>query len=250
MSGPHTIVSIAISAADAVNKATGLSVSDWVQIACTLFLGLAAFFTPLLTDLLKKWWWKPKLKLEMRLSPPSCHLTDLIIALSDAQKFKRKAYYFRFLISNIGKSQARKCEVTIESLEIMKDGRFELYPRYTPVSLVWGSGNNDFVDINPGRHFYCDFISVPDHEAQGMLTTLGNFIDLPNMHSPGLGAVLLVRIGFNSQPNRLHKGMYRIGVAIYSENAKTIRSNVIVSWSGIWQETEQEMFKELSIHLE
>lgn len=248
MSGALTIVSFVTSAADAVNKVTGLSVSDWVQIACTLFLGLAAFFTPLLTDLLKKWWWKPKLKLEMRLSPPSCHITDLIIALSDAQKFRRKAYYFRFLISNNGKSQARKCEVTIESLEIMKDGKFELYPRYTPVSLVWGSGNNDFVDINPGRHFYCDFISVPDHEAQNM--TLPNYIDLPSTRSSELGAVLLVRIGFNSQPNRLHMGKYRIAVAVYSENAKTIRLNVIVSWSGIWRETEQEMFKELSIHLE
>lgn len=145
--------------------------------------------------------------------------------------------------------QARKCEAVIEGLAIADAaGRFQPYPTYTPVRLVWGSGNGEFVDINPQRHLFCDIVSIPSAAHQKAHRDLvGAYVDLKYAPSYDLGIVLNVNAVFFSQPNRLPPGRYRLDVAIYSENAERVSQSLFVSWSGVWKHLEPEMFRECVI---
>jgi len=225
------------------------SVADEVLVATTLFLGVVAIFGPAYADKFKAWLLRPVLRIEFRLSPPDCHLTDSILVLSPGQKSKEPIYFYRLRVTNIGKTQARKCEIVIEGLAIANEaGRFQPYPTYTPVRLVWGSGNGEFVDINPGRQLFCDFVSIPNAASQKVYRDLyGIYVDLKYAPPYDLGIVLNVNAAFFSQPNRLPQGRYRLDVAVYSENADKASQSLFVSWSGAWKSQEHEMFRECVI---
>ena len=111
-----------------------MSVADEVLIGSTLFLGIVAIFGPAYADRFKDWLMRPKLLLEFRQSPPDCHLTDALLVMSPSQKSKEPAFYFRFRVTNKGKTQARKCEALIESVSTAdSSGNYQRYPNYTPV---------------------------------------------------------------------------------------------------------------------
>jgi len=100
------------------------------------------------------------------------------------------------------------------------------------------------VDINPERHFYCDFLTIPDKEAQALLDSLGAYVDPPEVKPFDLGVVLVLRNAFYSQPNRLPPGKYRIAVTVYSENASPARATFELAWSGMWRAVEKDMHNE------
>jgi len=222
------------------------SIADKVLIASTLFLGAVAIFGPAYADRFKAWLLRPVLVLEFRQSPPDCHLTDAVLALSPSQKSKEPFFIYRFRVTNKGKTQARKCEALVEGLATADAaGQFQLYPKYTPVRLIWGSGFEEFVDINPDRHFFCDLLSIPSVAFQRVHRDLfGAYVDPQYSPSFDLGLVLSVRAAFFSQPNRLPPGRYRIDITIYSENADKVSMQLFISWSGVWKPVENEMFRE------
>jgi hypothetical protein len=124
-------------------------------------------------------------------------------------------------------------------------GQFHPYPKYTPVRMVWGAGNDEFVDINPDRHFFCDLLSIPSAVFQKTHRDLfGAYVDPQHSPSFDLGLVLSVKSAFLAQPNRLPPGHYRIDIAIYSENADKVTKSLFVAWSGVWQPLEAEMLRE------
>lgn len=222
------------------------SVADKVLIASTLFLGAVAIFGPAFADAFKAWWLRPRLRFEFRLSPPDCHQTSAMLVLTPSQKSKEPIFYYRFRVSNAGKSQARRCEAVVEGLAIADGaGDYRPYPRYTPVRLIWGAGFNDFVDINPGRYFFCDFLTIPNAKSQTVARDLfGAYVDPPDTPVFDLGVVLNVKAAFFAQPNRLPPGKYRLDLAVYSENADTLCQSLYVAWRGSWKETEEAMFQE------
>lgn len=223
-----------------------MSTADIVLIASTLFLAAVAIFGPAYADRFKDSRLRPVLEIHFHQSPPDCHATDALLVLSPSQKSKERCFIYRFRVVNTGKIQARKCEAVVEGLAIADDnGRFELYPRYTPVRLVWGSGFEEFVDINPRRHFFCDFFAIPSADFQKVHRDLYSaYVDLEYRPSFDLGIVLNVKSVFFSQPNRLPPGRYRIDVAIYSENADKVSKSFLVNWSGVWDRQEPQMFRE------
>lgn len=221
-----------------------LSVSDDVLVFTTLLLGIVAIFGPAYADKFKVWLTAPKLKVVVHNGPPACHRTEMAFAALSSVG-REPAFVYRIQVLNTEGAQAQKAEVVLEALSIADgSGAYQAYPRFTPVQLQWGSGQGDFVDINPGRQFYCDLLTVPSPRLQSLQAQVGAYVNHPVSPTFPLGAVLSVRTAFYSQPNRLGPGKYRLELAVYSENAETVRSSVFVAWSGAWKNAEDEMLKE------
>jgi hypothetical protein len=226
-----------------------LRISDWTLIFTTLFLGAVALFVPYLSEILKRKYFAPDLLIEFDQTPPDCHITrnkfndDYGNILSD-----EPIYYFRFRVINKGKSQARRCEAVVEKLSVADaSGKFIPYRRYTSVSLIWGSSYGEFVDINPERRFYCDLFNIPVKIHQEIYLKKNICVNPPESVDFDLGIILNVKAAFYSQPNRLPPGKYKVDVAVYCENSKTVRGSFEITWSGNWKDTEENMFKEIVV---
>jgi hypothetical protein len=224
-----------------------LSVDNWVLIASTLFLGVVALFVPTIAEWLQRRFYAPSLSIDFKLGPPHCHRTEQDLTFGDALFSREPVYYFRFSVTNNGRSQAKRCEAVLESVaRADAAGNFIFHPRFTPVSLGW-AGYEHFVDINPHRKFYCDLASVPSPGHQKALADNGSYVDWPGQPSPALGVVLPVGRIFYSQPNRLPPGRYHLDVTVYSENAPAVRRTFTCAWGGNWRDDETAMFQECVI---
>ncbi len=227
-----------------------LSTSDLVLVGTTLFLGAIALSVPYLSELIKRKLFAPKLVVYFREAPPGCHRTRMK-GVTDGIQIDEPVFYFRFQVANEGKSQARKCEAVIENLSITDAaGHFSEDMTYTPVNLIWGASYGEFVEINPGRRFFCDLLHIPSPRYQELAKKSDFYVEPAESNDFEVGAILNVKAAFYAQPNRLPEGKYRIDLAIYSENADVIRRRFFVSWSGKWRDTEAGIFKELVIEPE
>jgi len=213
-----------------------MGVSDWVLIFTALFLGAIALFVPYLAEITKRKYFAPNLKVQFESKPPDCHKTWY--------RDNESVYYFRFRVTNTGKSQAKRCEVVIEKLYKGDAAGNYHQIEYSPTNLVWGSSYGEYVDINPKRTFYCDLFLIPCMNKQ--LERKSENIDVnPKDTSPfDLGFILSVKTIFFSQPNRFPPGEYKIMVAVFSENSPKITQTFKVIWSGKWEDTEDAMLKE------
>jgi hypothetical protein len=224
-----------------------ISVSDWVLISTTLFLGTVA---PLVGNRIKNWWMRPKLNLYYLHRPPGTHKTRLDVRLSAAHVDRRSTYYFRFGVENTGRTQAHRCEAVLEELWYANSrGGLQRLPTFGPTGLLWGAGYDEFIEINPSRHFFCDFVTIPDAAAQRTFEMFGGYVPLPSDNTYSCGLVLCTKAAFYSQPNRLPPGTYRLKVAVFSENAAPVRASFDVAWSGRWQDDEILMFNECSVRM-
>lgn len=222
-----------------------MTTSDIVLIGSTLFLGIVALLTPTFADVVKHWWARPELSCDFHLSSPACHKTDLAYPVNPSQIVKDPDYIYRLEVENSGRSQARRCEVVLEGLDaIDAAGNYQPYLWSTPVSLPWGSGYSDFVDINPKRKFYCDLLSVPGERYQKLKADLDGWVNPPRTAPFPLGVILNVKSSFFSQPNRLPPGKYRLHLAVYSENAAKVEKSLNLAWSGKWKDEEKDFFRE------
>ncbi len=227
-----------------------LSTSELVLIGTTLFLGVIALTVPYLSELIKRKLFAPELVFYFEEAPPWCHRTRIKGAIAGMQ-IDEPVFYFRFQVANEGRSQARKCEAVLENLSIADAaGNFGEDTNYTPVNLIWGSSYGEFVEINPGRRFFCDLLHIPSQKYQDLAKQRDFYVKPAESEDFDVGAILNVKAAFYAQPNRLPEGKYRIDVAIYSENADVARKRFHVSWSGKWKDTEASMFKELVIEPE
>jgi hypothetical protein len=218
-----------------------MQVSDWVLICSTLFLGAVALFVPYLAEIIKRKCFAPKLKVEFELKPPDCHKTMF--------GNKEPVYYFRFRVTNIGKSQARRCEAVIEKL-YQADAAGNLHQiKYSPVNLIWGSSYGEYVDINPERIYYCDLFNIPSKTFQEWRNSKHAYVNPMDTQPFILGLILDVKAAFFSQPNRLPPGQYKIVIGVFSENCPKITQVFKVSWSGNWKDTEDVMLKEAVVEL-
>jgi hypothetical protein len=227
----------------------GLSTTEWVMIGTSLLLAIAALTAPYLSELLKRRMFAPKLVLHFEERPPGCHKTGLKGRdMTGKVVVDEPVFYFRFRVSNEGMSQAKNCEAVVENVLVADAaGNFAENSRYTPVNLIWGSSYDEFVNINPGRRFFCDLLHVPSPAYQSQMLGAQAYVNPPGSPPFPLGAILNVKAAFYSQPNRLPQGKYRIDIAVYSENSKEVRRSFMLSWSGAWRDDEEEMFRHIVI---
>jgi hypothetical protein len=226
-----------------------LAIGDWVLIGTTLFLAAVALFVPYLAEILKRSYFAPRLAIDFDLKPPDCHLTREKGRDTLGQALDEPVFYFRFRVTNNGKSQARRCEAVIEGMSVENAaGQFQPLQRFTPVNLIWGSGySTEFVDINPNRRFYCDLCHISTARIQALKLAHGIYVN-PSESTPfDVGIIINSKTAFYSHPNRLPSGRYLLSAAIYSENCVTVRKQFKICWTGVWRDTEEAMFREAVI---
>jgi hypothetical protein len=225
---------------------TAMKTSDFVLVGSTLLLATTAIAAPVLTEWLKRRFWAPKLTLEFDLEKPDCCTTQFNVGgVPNVTVPAQPVHIFRLRVRNVGRSQAKRCEVVVEGIAKRNAARqLVWHDKYTPVPLKWGSGNGDYVEINNGRSFFCDFLNVlhPDHQA--FFKKHGGFIAWPGSDESGLGVEVVVSRHFYSQPNWLPQGDYRLKVAVFSDNAPVQRAEFELAWSGKWAADEAGIFNE------
>jgi hypothetical protein len=224
-----------------------MQVSDWVLILTALFLGSCALFVPYFSEIIKRKAFAPNPKINFQLSPPFCHKTYWRSQPNINPQVEEPVYFFRFQIINEGKSRANRCEVVLENLWIYDSSQTpQLHPNFSPVNMVWVGAASHFVDINPGRRMFCDIGHISSQAYQNSAEQR-NFIDIPGTTGNDLRFLFDLSQYFYSQPNCLCRGRYIIQIGFYSENAGNKKVFFDISWSGRWQDSESEMFREIVI---
>ncbi len=226
-----------------------LTTSDWVLIGTALFLGATALFVPMLAELLTRTVFAPKIGILFHEVQPFC--LRAIYRSAEDPNLHEPVYYFRFQVSNDGRSQARLCEAVSEGLWIYDtSGKASPYPSFTSVNLgIEGSTpeSGPYVNINPNRRVYCAIghIDTPTMQAK---RDHADFQDVP-----GSFGFDILRFWLDQkstpfhQPNCMVPGKYALKVSLYSENARPVHTFFEITWSGKWQDSEQDMFHELLI---
>ena len=187
----------------------------------------------------------PKLKLEFKLEEPYCLKTQITQVLECQARgitpstYERKvvfdAYYFRFRVRNIGKTQARLCECVAERLWINEcEGKWEEIKTFQAVNLNWSNAKSqdEFLNINPhSPGWFCDLV-----------------------HTEQVGSQAVMHIDYKFPfPNSQYKVIklnvrHKILVTVYSENAKPVSREFEIYHSGQWKAAPEEMFfKEVTI---
>ena len=105
---------------------------------------------------------------------------------------------------------------------------------------------DEFVGINPGRTIPCAIGYISSREYQKKFEKR-KFIDIPDYNGNDLRFMLPLRHFFYSQPNCLPPGEYILQFTVYSENVEPEKIFLNISWSGKWQDKDNEMFKEIVI---
>jgi len=220
-----------------------MEIKDWILIFTALFLGACALFVPYLAEVVKRKAFAPNLKILFELAPPFCHQTSL----RSPTQIDEPVYYFRFQVANEGKTQARLCEVVLENIWIKDSANNpQPYSNFSPVNMVWVGTSNEFININPNRRVFCNIGHISSANYQRKVEQ-NRFIDLSGYIGNDLRFVLDLRQIFYSQPNCLVPGRYILQVGLYSENAGYQKEFFVISWSGKWQDGDDQMFREIVI---
>jgi len=227
-----------------------MEVTNWILILTALFLGACALFVPYLAEIVKRKAFAPNLKILFELAPPFCHQTNWLSPPGSPTQNKEPVYYFRFQVVNEGKTQARLCEVVLENLWIYNSANNpQLYPNFSPVNMIWVEASNEFINISPNRRDFCNIGHISSVNYQSKIEH-NRFIDLPGHSGNDLRFVLDLYHIFYSQPNCLGPGRYILQVGLYSENAGYQKEFFDISWSGKWQDGDDQMFREIVLHIQ
>lgn len=237
------------------------STTDQGLVDATLFLGIATLLLgviAIISPFISKWvecnLYKPKLEILFELDAPFCDKTEWRFPLdrnAEVQRRPEPVYYFRLRIKNEkGRSPAKKCEVVLENLWIYNNGVPKKFQNFSPVNLVWVAGlvgeKQQYIDINPGRGYFCDIGHISSRQYQGE-TERYSAIDAsgyPSCTANHLRFMLDLLQVFNSQSNYLCPGRrYILEIGLHSENADYQRAFFEISWSGDWRDDPENMFK-------
>lgn len=219
--------------------------ATWLTAVGTVFLGVVAIYQ----DAIRSWLVQPDLRVLYKHSPPFGHRTSWRSSVNP--DLEEPVYYFRFQVKNEGQSQARRCEAVLEELWIYDAGENpNKYPNFAPVNLTWVEVGNHSIDISPKRGVYCGIGRVSSSSYQlREERDPRRFVDIPgrSISETDLRFVFEQDRVYFSQPNCVSSGKYAIKVSIYSENAAYREVFFKIAWSGTWQDSEQEMLREIVI---
>ncbi len=220
-----------------------LSTAEFLSVVGVIPLSVIALFQ----EQFKRRWFAPILKLDFKLEAPYCSKTPFYLRWKDSSGVEHKvateAYYFRFGVTNKGKSQARLCEVFIADLQEYKEKTWHGVEYFQQVNLKWDTGKSQdaYMHINPSQI--------------RLLSDIGHIIkshnDLPEsventkiFHLDYLYSIGGYQPGF-LKPNT----KYKFKITVVSENAVAISKTFEFYWNGLWKDSQEEMFKEMRFEL-
>ncbi|MDD3301753.1 MAG: hypothetical protein PHR57_03220 [Patescibacteria group bacterium] len=126
---------------------------QWWAIITALLLGLFGIFQ----DKIRNIFWKPKIKVNMRLKSPDCH--KIAMRNSQTGQFVCDSYYFRFFIENSGNFQMENVEAIITEVSKKEaNGEYKKIESFLPLNLVWAHYHNVAMPkIQPHLFKHLDF---------------------------------------------------------------------------------------------
>lgn len=218
--------------------------ANFVTFLAVIPLGIVAIFQ----ERLKDWLSAPKLEIEFALDEPYC-LKTAVTTTEDALEedasgvvhswktnktvMQYAAYYFRFRVKNIGKTQAKNCECVTEKFQEFRGRRFVIEKTFQSVNLSWSNAKSEseFLNINPNCPGWFCGIGFITEKDRGIFQIA---------YKPPFPNSQIIDIPNNGLP-------YKLRVAVYCENAKPISREFEITWTGNWNHNKDKMFKEITI---
>lgn len=197
----------------------------WVAIIINALLGLSGIFE------IKKYIFKPKLKLSIKLCPPDCHIINL--ANKESGKIIDKVYYLRFLIQNNGNKEARNVEVLASSLNKKENKEWKKVESFLPLNLTWSHLGGMTMRTIPSKTFrHCDLGFLARKELKNNLVRRYHLTE--RNHSIVLKMDTIVEP--NTGSHIILPGDYLLTMYVSSYNAKTIKENFEIKIKDNWND--------------
>lgn len=214
---------------------------DWILAGITFLAVLVAIFQ----EHIKRFFWKPKLVLELREEPPDCHkITINKYNKSGLIQASASSYYFRIRIKNSGTINAERVEIQASRLSKFNGEKFLLINHFTPMNLVFSHTHERYLEsLSPKMEKLCDLFHVinpSEHQA---------FIPFESKKP-------IIWFDLEVNPNNFGNliydpGLYKLDIVVGASNIrKPISRSLIIKFNGNWNDDESEMIgKDLSIRL-
>ena len=205
---------------------------DWLLAGITLAAVLVAIFQ----DHIKRFFWKPKLVLELHTSPPD--FQKISINRTDGQGRilgSGLSYYFRIRVKNVGSISAEHVEIQASKLSKLDGKTFEVINEFTPMNFVFSHTHEKSLEyLSPNMEKLCDFIHVIDPSEN-------KFFIPYESNEPVIWFDLEVMP--NNYGNLISGGgVYRIDIIVGASNIiKPIKRSILIDYSGKWNKDESEM---------
>lgn len=171
-----------------------------VSLAISILVAIAVIYR----DIIRDWYFKPKLEITFSLEKPISRETLL--------KNDKKGFWPRLRIVNTGRSVARRCEGILA--EVTKpDGSSD--DRYDPLTLRWAIAPEDKglepLDIARGRQVDLNIFTTIENTSFAPFATYADPRGIPLFLEPG---------------------DYWLRIIIYGDNFKPVERGYAVHWDG------------------
>ncbi len=200
---------------------------EWTAIIVALVLG-----TGIIQDKVRRWRYKPKLKVTCTPSPPDCHKTS--ITDKKTGEFICDCYYLRLNIENIGNTSMDEVEVKMLSVSKKIGDHYEMQNSFLPMNLKWShTGDVIASKIQTGLFKHLDLGNVRKHfdqlpiEKKQVKSEIALFCDLEVIPNTGSHIIL--------------HGDYKIKLVIAGNNLKPQYKEYNLVLMDKWTEDEAAM---------
>lgn len=217
--------------------------SQFLSIAISsisAFVTFLAVIVALFKEDIRKYWEFSNLKVTI----PSNNIVEKLNSQSGTAQssedihLEAQLYHSRIEIINAGNLPAIGAEIYLEKLEFNNEGYTNTQFIETSGSpLNWNGTDKFSVIIPPGGRKLVDIVELIGPEKQS----------LPDGEKTTIPSKLI--IGNVSNPQDYTKGKWTGTFGIYSQNAKPLRFQVVVEWSGKWEKRLAEMKRFLKIEI-
>jgi hypothetical protein len=179
---------------------------------------ISAVFAPILVDILKQWFWGPKLNIVF-IENDKAFLTDTKDRM--AQNTVIDAHYVRVRLTNVGRQIAKQCRAYLANVEKCMESNDDFEPTIycDNLQLPWSARGNIKeaympIDLPPGIKQFVDIVSTrrEDEKYDIKITPkLYRYEDL--FKTPG---------------------KYRYTIQVTGDNVKPVSIRVVFDWQGQW----------------
>lgn len=205
---------------------------QWCAIMVALLLGIVGIFQ----DWIRRFFWKPGLKINFRLSPPDSHKTYMRDMRTGQIKYP--TYYLRARIENSGNFQLEDVEVVAtEITKKRKNGKFIKIGDFLPLNLIWTVTHEiTKLKIQPGLFKFLDFGHIEE-------TKYKNISDFGFEYSSKVILELCTEIAPNTGSHLIFPGEYRIKLVIAANNLKPVTKIYSLIFADAWTDKQEEMLR-------
>lgn len=204
-------------------------------IAGKIALFLVGFFTAIFAEPIRRYLFKPNLKLDFINNGNFVALTPEKVS-SKTGDFETKAYYIRIKATNTKNVTAKDCKAYLVNIEKLDaDGIFKPTIYCDSIPLAWSCQNigeqYNGININKGVNQFIDVVTTRH------LVSSGEVI-YPGMKNQSADSDILypqIKLTpFRYEGIFKEKGTFRFTIQVTSANANPRMINLILDWNGVW----------------